>query len=279
MASKQRSRTTAHSRVEDTRRRTTLPARSLRKNLLTDTAASGANAANPTLCAPPPEHFFMTLRDIGLWVRSAQADAAVARHAAGGDVAQAFEALYRNNPDPYGAADPRYRYQARKQGMLLSFMPARHYHHVLDLGCGIGALCRALAPYAETITGIDVAAAAVRRATSLSQGHLNLVFRQGDIRSFDPAGRRYDLIVVADVLYYAVPRDDEFALEAIARRIAACTEPGGLVLLADHYFLGFDAASRRTRAIHNVFRRTPGLQLRTEHRRCFYLATLLQRAG
>ena len=153
---------------------------------MTDTA-SGTTGVNSTLRAPPPDQFFMTLRDIGLWMRSAQADAAVARHAAVGDVAQAFEALYRVNPDPYGAADPRYRYQARKHRMLLSFMPARHYHHVLDLGCGIGALCRALAPYAETITGIDVAAAALRRATCLSQGHVNLVFRQGDIRSFDDA--------------------------------------------------------------------------------------------
>ena len=245
---------------------------------MTDTA-SGTTGVNPTLRAPPPDQFFMTLRDIGLWVRSAQADAAVARDAALCGVAQAFEELYRIDPDPYGAADRRYRYQARKQGMLLSFLPARHYHHVLDLGCGIGALCRALAPYAETITGIDVAAAAVSRATSLSQGHVNLAFRQDDIRSFDQAGRRYDLIVVADVLYYAVPPDDEFALEAIARRVAACTEPGGLVLLADHYFFGFDTASRRTRAIHNAFRRTPGLSLRIEHRRCFYLATLLQRAA
>ena len=247
---------------------------------MTQTFASAAPAAaNTTLCAPPPEKFFMTLRDIGLWVRSARADAAVARHTAMCDVAQAFDALYCASPDPYGAADLRYRYQARKYAMLLSFLPARRYHDVLDLGCGIGALCRALAPYAETITGIDVAPAAVRSATALSTSHINLAFRQGDVRTFDPAGRRFDLTIVADVLYYAVALGDEPALEAIARQVAACMEPNGLVLLTDHYFFGFDAASRRTRAIHNAFRQTAGLQACAEHRRCFYLATLLQRAS
>jgi len=246
---------------------------------LNNTKASAAIAANAKLCAPPAERFFMTWRDIGLWVRSARADAAVSRQGDGCDLAQAFEALYCADSDPYGAADPRYRYQARKYAMLLSFLPARHYCHVLDLGCGIGALCRALAPYAETITGIDVAAAAVRRATSLSQNHANLAFRQGDVRSFDAVGRRFDLIVVADVLYYAIPPDDEPALERIASRIAAHMEPGGLLLLTDHYFFGVDAASRRTRAIHNAFRRVGVLQLHIEHRRCFYLTTILQRAG
>jgi hypothetical protein len=49
--------------------------------------------------------------------------------------------------------------------------------------------------------------------------------------------------------------------------------------LTDHYFFGVDAASRRTRAIHNAFRRIGGLQSHIEHRRCFYLTTILQRAG
>src|SRR5712692_8975422 len=99
--------------------------------VLTETNAS-ATGANGKLRAPPPEQFFMTLRDVGLWVRSARTDAAVARDAAARDVAQAFEALYRADPDPYGAVDPRYRYQARKYATLLSYLPARHYRHVLE---------------------------------------------------------------------------------------------------------------------------------------------------
>jgi 2-polyprenyl-3-methyl-5-hydroxy-6-metoxy-1,4-benzoquinol methylase len=246
---------------------------------LVEKSASAKAGEVATLCTPPRRRFFMTLRDIGMWVRSARADAAVAQHAAGHGVPHAFEMLYRADPDPYGAVDPRYRYQARKYEMLLSFLPARHYRHILELGCGIGALCRALAPYAETVTGVDIAAAAVQRATHLSRIHRNVAFASADVRTFDPAGRRYDLIVIADVLYYALPLDDTPALEAIARRVAASLAPGGLVLLADHYFFGFDAASRRTRAIHGVFRQASMLHQRAEHRRCFYLATLLEQDG
>jgi len=49
--------------------------------------------------------------------------------------------------------------------------------------------------------------------------------------------------------------------------------------LTDHYFFGFDAASRRTRAIHNAFRGAAAFHQHAEHRRCFYLATLLQQTG
>src|SRR5215831_10530069 len=229
------------------------------------------------LRAPPPRQFFMTFRDIGLWIKSARADAAVKHGSAGNDAAQAFEALYRAEADPYGAADPRYRYQARKYAMLLSFLPARPYRRVLELGCGVGAFSRALALHAEAVTGIDIAASAVQHARALSKGHDNLSFRPGDVRTFDSDGQQYDLIVVADVLYYAVPSINEPALAAIARRVAASLVPGGLVLLADHYFFGFGAASRGTCAIHSVFRQTAGLQIQSQHRRFFYLTPLLQR--
>jgi len=246
---------------------------------LLETRASAKTGEAATLCAPPRRQFFMTLRDIGMWVRSARADAALAQHVAGHDVPYAFEKLYLADPDPYGAVDPRYRYQARKYEMLLSFLPARPYRHMLELGCGIGAFCRALAPYAETVTGVDIAATAVQHATDLSRIHSNVAFALADVRTFDAAGRQYDLIVIADVLYYALPLDDRPALEAIALRVAACLAPGGLVMLADHYFFGLDAASRRTRAIHEIFRQASMLHRRAEHRRCFYLATLLEQAG
>ena len=221
----------------------------------------------------------MTLRDIGLWAMSARADAALARETAVRGVGEAFEALYRANPDPFGAVDPRYRYQARKYATLLSFLPARRFRQVLDLGCGNGAFCRALAPYADAVTGVDVSEAAVQHAASLSRAHSNLAFRTGDVSRFDADERQYDLIVIADVLYYALPNGAEAALATIARRVAAATAPGGLLLLADHYFFGFDGASRRTHAIHNLFERSTGFDLHGQHRRCFYLATLLQKAG
>lgn len=210
-------------------------------------------------------------------MRSARADATLARATATHGVREAFETLYRADPDPFGAVDPRYRYQARKYATLLSFLPARRFRHVLDIGCGAGAFCRAIAPYAEAVTGIDVAETAVQYGETLSRAHSNIVFRTDDISSFDPAGHQYDLVVIADVLYYALPQANDAALTTIARRLAEAVEPGGLLLLVDHYFFGLDGASRRTRAIHDTFRRNTGLACLGENRRCFYLATLLQK--
>ena len=62
----------------------------------------------------------------------------------------------------------------------------------------------------------------------------------------------FDLIVIADTLYYVSPLDDRM-LKALAARIADLLEPGGTCLLADHFFSGADADSRRTRHIHDAF--------------------------
>ena len=62
--------------------------------------------------------FFMTLRDIAFWIRSARADSRIQRlrHARG--AAAAFDKLYEETNDPFGAEMPQYRYQQRKYDSL-----------------------------------------------------------------------------------------------------------------------------------------------------------------
>ena len=55
----------------------------------------------------------------------------------------------------------------------LALLDARPGEHVLDLGCGGGWLCRALAPRVAPggrVTGVDLAPAAVALAVRLSDG-------------------------------------------------------------------------------------------------------------
>src|SRR5690348_627447 len=104
-------------------------------------------AGRPPALAGAPAGFFMTVRDIGLWARSAKADARLRRLRAGRGAAAAFDQLYRAAGDPYGAELPRYRYQRRKYEGLLSLLPRRRYRRALDLGCGLGSFTRKLAPF------------------------------------------------------------------------------------------------------------------------------------
>lgn len=219
---------------------------------------------------------FMGLRDVGLFLRSARTDARIQRLRATLGPAGALEAIYAADPDPWASASPRYRYQRRKYQVLASLLPPGRFRRALDLGCGLGLLSRHLAARADAVMGVDVAPSAVARARVLHADRPNLRFEAHDLldlpRSFDGS---FDLVAVADVLYYLSPLDDTL-LKSIAARIAGLLTPGGTCLLANHYFFRADPESRRSRRIHDAFARSPRFTVSSEHRRPFYLATLLQ---
>jgi len=238
-----------------------------------DTPRSGGKPV-PNLVEEPRE-FFMTLRDVAFWIRSARADARLNHHRATTSAGEAFDRLYRDSHDPYASELPQYRYQRRKYRALLSILPNRRYGEVLDIGCGLGVFSRALAPYAEQVLGIDVSPYVVSQAESLSRDFNNVRFEHGDIRTFDRPGQ-FSLVVLADVIYYLSSLSDE-SVQGIAKNLALLLAPGGILLLVNHFFFAIDPPSRMTRRIHNTFRKESSLSLLAERRRAFYLATVFER--
>jgi predicted TPR repeat methyltransferase len=222
-------------------------------------------------------NFFMTFRDIAFWIRSARADTRLSRLRHEHGSAAAFDELYAGMKDPFGAELSQYRYQRRKYDSLLSMLPQRPYRRVLDIGCGLGSLTRKLAPFAEHILGTDISATALEYAGKLSTAHPNIVYSQEDMLAETRQEPAFDLIVLADTLYYIDPLT-ETGLKSIVRNVSSKLLPGGLLLLVNHYFFGIDKASRGTREIHDAFRWAPSLDCAAEHRRAFFLATLLRRA-
>jgi SAM-dependent methyltransferase len=228
--------------------------------------------------ASAPKNFFMTFRDIAFWIRSARADSRLSRLRLEHGNAAAFDELYGGMKDPFGAELPQYRYQQRKYDSLLSMLPQRPYRRALDIGCGLGSMTRKLAPFAEHILGTDVSGAAIGQAAKLSTEHSNIVYSQEDMLAETRQQSAFDLIVLADTLYYIDPLTDT-RLKTIVDNVAAKLTPGGLLLLVNHYFFGIDKASRGTRKIHDAFRSAPSLDCAAEHRRAFFLATLLRRSN
>ncbi len=218
----------------------------------------------------------MTVRDIGFWIRSSRADARISRDRHAQGAASAFDGLYSGSADPYGAELPQYRYQQRKYVSLLSMLPRRRFESVLDIGCGRGAFTRKLAPFSAEILGTDISEVAIGQARMLSKDHPNIRYSSAQMLEAPDSEQRFDLIVLADTLYYAdAPSAKRF--ETISHNIGSRLMPGGLLLLVNHYFFGIDAASRATRMTHDIFRANPELTCVAEHRRAFFLATLLQR--
>jgi SAM-dependent methyltransferase len=219
---------------------------------------------------------FMSPVDIGLFVQSARTDARIASLRAAVGARAAFENAYAGGADPWASADRRYFYQRRKYEALIGLLPqGRRFARVLDLGSGTGTLSLSLTPVADTVLGIDIAQSAVDAATARAAGRPGLCFRQGDIASLDPGlDGGFDLVVVADTIYY-LDRVDDLTLKNLAVRIARLLAPGGICLIANHYFFAGDRESRLSRRIHDAFIWSPAFAHLSTHRRPFFLASLL----
>ncbi|GAC1341854.1 MAG: hypothetical protein NVSMB18_14790 [Acetobacteraceae bacterium] len=227
---------------------------------------------------------FIAPRDIGLFVRSARSDARLARMLATGTApAAAFDELYAQarEYDPWGSESTRYRYQHYKYDSLIRLLPtARRYQRSLDIGCGTGLLTERLQARSNQVLGIDVSATAIARARERCRGNARLNFAQADLLNLDPTFEEgFDLVVVADVLYYLpqAAMTDE-GLKGLVAGLARLLRPGGTLLVANHYFAGIDPDSRRSRRIHDALRWSQSTQLTSEHRRPFWLASLLARS-
>jgi SAM-dependent methyltransferase len=222
--------------------------------------------------------------DIGLFVRSARSDARLGRMiGAGAPPAEAFDRLYAeaDGNDPWASASPRYGYQRRKYDGIVALLPEHaRYRRSLDLGCGAGLLTNRLLACSDTVLGLDISAVAVAHASDRAAGTDGPRFQQADMLDLDPAlDRRFDLVVVADALYYLPPAaQTDAGLKAIATRLARLLTPDGTLLIANHYVSGFDAESRRSRRIHNAFTWSPSLDHQATHRRPFWLGSILHPA-
>jgi SAM-dependent methyltransferase len=224
----------------------------------------------------PSWPFFMSPRDIGLFVRSARTDRAIGRMRRQHGSRAAFEAAYVATSDPWGSASLRYGYQRRKYDHIVALLPSRQFRHALDLGCGLGLLSQRLTARADETLGLDVADAAIKLARAYAKGVSGLTFAQADLMDLPrELNRRFDLVVIADTLYYLSPLDNEL-LKMLAGRIADLLAPGGICLIADHFFFSVDLDSRISRRIHDAFSCSPRFSVISHHRQPFFLVTVLE---
>lgn len=223
---------------------------------------------------------FISIRDIGLFLTSARSDARLKalRQDLTVSAATAFDHLYAEAPqnDPWASGAPQYQYQRRKYNALVGFLPERPYRRALDLGCGLGLFTERLALCAEEVVGIDISAVAISRAADRTRSFGNVRFQQGDILVLDPElNGSFDLVVIADTIYYLPPPIRDETLKSLAVRFARLLAPDGILLLVNHYFPVPNEETRLTRRIHRAFQRSPALTLVAEYHRFFFLTSLL----
>ncbi len=230
---------------------------------------------NPVL--PGRFKFFMSLRDIGLWVRSAQTDAMLTRLQQSVSTQEAFDRVYLARSDPWGSGQACYSYQRLKYEGILSMLPPRRYVSALDAGCGLGVFTRRLASAAENVLGVDISGVAIEQARTLSANYPNVRFEPASVTtlSSDAIGH-FDLVVLADVLYY-LPSLTKSDLASLIGQIVDLLEQNGILLLANHCFFNFDKSSKLVRRIHSIFASHSPLEMLREEWHPFYLTTVFKK--
>ncbi len=97
---------------------------------------------------------------------------------------------------------------------------------VLEIGCGTGALARAMARRGARVTAIDLSPEMIHVARSRTPGHLAIEFRVADLNQLAPRG--FDVAVAVDTLRH-LPLSD-----ALLRMASAIVEGGILRVVDEH---------------------------------------------
>jgi predicted TPR repeat methyltransferase len=136
-----------------------------------------------------------------------------------------FDDFYAGNPDPWSFATSDY--ERGKYVATLAALPRPRYASAFEVGCSIGVLTRQLAERCDRLLSIDAAEAPLPQARSRNADAPWVEISRARVPEDWPEGRRFDLIVLSEVLYY-FSREDlarlaELALEAL--------QPGGDLVL------------------------------------------------
>jgi len=165
-----------------------------------------------------------------------------------------FERIWSEAPD----AAPE-RFELRRDHLMRRLPPGAR---VLDVGCGSGWFSAALREGGFSVTGVDVAAEALRRARLRASGVEFVCAREGDALPFDSAS--FGAAWLGEVLEHV--QDGIALLEEVARVL----EPGGALIAStpDHPF----ALRARLALSRGAFERH--FDPRSDHVRFFTAASL-----
>jgi predicted TPR repeat methyltransferase len=168
-----------------------------------------------------------------------------------------FDAIYARDLDPWRFATSDY--ERAKYHASLAALGDRRFAAGLEIGCSIGVLTAQLAARCDRLVAVDVAEAALAEARRTVTAE-NVAFANVRVPDEWPAewsARRFDLIVLSEVLYY---------LAALA--------DGGMMLLV--HYLGATDYPVSGDAAASIFLNSVRLPLTHQQRQADYRIDVIQ---
>jgi SAM-dependent methyltransferase len=129
---------------------------------------------------------------------------------------------------------------------LVEWNLLRRASTILDIGCGIGRIERALAPHVGAITGIDVSPGMLEEARRRCGDLWNVDFEQCDGRDLGSySARRFDLILAVDSFPYLFAAGPEIVSRHL-QDSARILRPGGAVVILNFSYRGDEEEADRS---------------------------------
>lgn len=146
-----------------------------------------------------------------------------------------MDRFYAKRDDPYRFRSSRFN-QERFKAMAACLGDGRP-SRALEIGASQGDFTERLAPKVARLIAMEVSEVATRRAQDRLTALRNVDWVCDDIRSWEPPEPGFDLIVLAEVLYYLDKPFSRGEFERLFPRIVGWMSPGGRLVLV-HGFVG-----------------------------------------
>jgi SAM-dependent methyltransferase len=135
-----------------------------------------------------------------------------------------FARLYQSKPDPWGfCTDP---YEQAKYRHTIEILHGSRFVSALEVGCSIGVLTNMLAPQCDALLALDIVDQPLETAVRRCADQPWVKFQRMQVPAEWP-DRRFDLILLSEVLYFLTPPD----IDRCARQVKASLLPNAKILL------------------------------------------------
>jgi len=181
-----------------------------------------------------------------------------------------FEALYNDDPDPWGFATRWY--ERRKYAITLASLPREHYRRVFEPACSIGVLSESLAQRCDRLLASDSAPSAVDQARRRLSALAHVEVEVMEVPGQWPEGR-FDLIVLSEFAFFL----DHADLASLVERTVASLDDDGHVV-AVHY-LPAGRIVQTADEVHAALRAHPELANTVTHREPEFVLDVFVRRG
>jgi 2-polyprenyl-3-methyl-5-hydroxy-6-metoxy-1,4-benzoquinol methylase len=164
-----------------------------------------------------------------------------------------FAKKFASDADPWNTWTSRD--EAVKRAAILHAIGAGPHGRVLELGAGNGSNSRPLAARSLRLDATEATAEGTALVAKAIHGYAPRAQAYQLAVPEAPARGQYDVIVVAELLYYLDPQRE---MQPLARQVARLLRPGGVMVLAHHRITFYDFV-QHAEGIHRRFLALTGI--------------------